>query len=238
MFLFFPLFSNLSYEKKIVDGKTVPAAVHSKGSVIGAAALVAGTTVGAGVLALPAAAAPAGFLPSSTGLLLAYVYMNISGLLIAELAINRIGETGKQGVGLLELYKSYLGKWSNIGVAAYFFLHYTVMVAYISQGGSYLGTFLESVDSGTGSLLPGLDRALFTLTVGSLVYFCKESSVEKVNNFLVLGVLSSFVAILGIGSKSADFQALLAPENQHPVSLKCEGKNTFLLPTNQVVSCV
>ena len=203
----------------MVDGKTVSAAVHSKGSVIRAAALVAGTTVGAGVLALPAAAAPVGFLPSSAGLLLAYVFMNTSGLLIAEVAINRIGETGKQGVGLLELYKSYLGNWSSIGVAAYFFLQYAVMVAYISQGGSNITVFLDSISPEIGTTLPGLDRAVFTVCVGSLVYFFKESFVEKVNSALVLGVILSFVAILGIGTKSADFQALLAPENQHPVSV-------------------
>ena len=166
----------------MVDGKTISAAVHSKGSVIGAAALVAGTTVGAGVLALPAAAAPVGFLPSSAGLMLAYVFMNTSGLLIAEVAINRIGETGKQGVGLLELYKSYLGNWSSIGVAAYFFLQYAVMVAYISQGGSNITVFLDSISPEIGTTLPGLDRAVFTVCVGSLVYFFKESFVEKVTH--------------------------------------------------------
>ena len=226
------LCSNLSYEKRVVDGKTVSAAVHSTGSTLGAAALVAGTTIGAGGLALPAAAEPAGFLPSSAGLFLAYIYMNISGLLIAELAINKIGETGKQGVGLLELYKSYLGKWSNIGVAAYFFLHYTVMVAYISQGGANLSSFAELSGTDLANVLPGFDRFVFSFLIGSIVYFCKESTVAAVNNILVLGVILSFLAILGIGTPTTDFQALLALENQHPVSTFNLPKRIFVFERN------
>jgi len=42
---------------------------HQPGSLVGATALVAGTTVGAGVLALPTVASTAGFVPSTTTLL-------------------------------------------------------------------------------------------------------------------------------------------------------------------------
>ena len=64
----------------------------------------------AGLLALPAATAPAGFLPSSAGLVLAWAYMVASGLLITELSLNRLVETRRPGSGLLELYGSSLGK--------------------------------------------------------------------------------------------------------------------------------
>ena len=88
-------FSNLSYKETINnEGKITKTATHKRSSIIGAAALVAGTTIGAGVLALPTATAPAGFLPSSAALCVAWFYMTISGLLIAELSINRMGETG------------------------------------------------------------------------------------------------------------------------------------------------
>jgi len=94
---------------------------------------VAGTIIGDGVLPLPTATAPVGFLPSSAALIVAWFYMTISGLLIAELSINRMGETGKLGVGLLEIYKTYLGDGlGKVGSGAYFFLHYAIMVAYLS----------------------------------------------------------------------------------------------------------
>jgi hypothetical protein len=119
------MFSSLQYNQNEDTG--VFTATHAAGSVLGAAALVAGTTVGAGVLALPTATAAAGFLPSSAALILAWGYMTMSGLLISELTLNRMAETGRPGAGLLDLYESVLGKpWSWVGSTAYFFLHYTV----------------------------------------------------------------------------------------------------------------
>ena len=47
--------------------------MHAPGSVGGAIALVAGTTVGAGMLALPAVCETAGFVPSTTALILCWV---------------------------------------------------------------------------------------------------------------------------------------------------------------------
>jgi tyrosine-specific transport protein len=43
--------------------------------------LVAGTTVGAGILALPAVTQPAGFIPSTLALTGAWMYMATTGLL-------------------------------------------------------------------------------------------------------------------------------------------------------------
>ena len=74
-----------------------------------AAALIAGTAIGAGILAAPAATAPAGFLPSSAALFVVWWYMLVSGLLLSELSINRMGETGEASAGgILDIYKSNL----------------------------------------------------------------------------------------------------------------------------------
>jgi hypothetical protein len=216
------MFSNISYREQTEDdGRVKKLATHSAGSTIGAAALVAGTTIGAGILALPTATAPIGFLPSSGALGVAWFYMTISGLLIAELSINRMGETGKQGVGLLEIYKTYLGdNLGRLGSVAYFFLHYAIMVAYLSQGGANLGSFFDTVGLESLAAVPGLDQVLFTAAAGSLVYFASPTTVEKINNFLVISVVTTFVGIIGVGAGSADFNALVAGANQHPVSFK------------------
>jgi hypothetical protein len=215
-------FSNISYKETVNnEGKITKTATHVSGSVVGAAALIAGTTIGAGVLALPTATAPAGFLPSSAALCVAWFYMTISGLLIAELSINRMGETGKQGVGLLEIYKSYLGDGlGSVGSGAYFFLHYAVMVAYLSQGGANLGSFLDTLGFSSITAIPGFDQILFASMVGSLIYFARDSFVEKINNVLVLGVIGTFMGIIATGAQTADFNALVSLENQHPVSIQ------------------
>lgn len=217
-------FSNLSYKK---NENKVTQAMRNEGSVVGAAALISGCCIGAGILALPTATAPSGFLPSSAALGIAWLYMTISGLLIAELCINRMGQTGRLGVGLLELYKTNLSSTlSFVGIAAYLFLHYAVMTAYVSKGSENLATFLNSAGLNSITSIHGLDQFLFVAALGSLVYFSQQKTVENVNNVLVIGVITSFLTILGIGAGTTDVPALLNPVNQHPVSEsacdKCE----------------
>jgi tyrosine-specific transport protein len=191
--------------------KVVVAARHAAGSVLGAAALVAGTTVGAGVLALPAATAPAGFVPSTVALLVAYVYMTMSGLLIAELTLNRMGRTGRPGVGLLDLYDANLGQpWSMLGSAAYFFLHYAVMTAYVAQGGVNINNLFST------GLPDGVGPLSFAAIVGASIYLAKPSWMEQANNVMVAGVAASFLGIVAMGATTMDWSALVDPANQHP----------------------
>ena len=62
-------------------------------SVAGATALVAGTTIGAGILALPAKTLEGGFGPSAVLLIAAWAYMAATALLIAEGATLRLDHT-------------------------------------------------------------------------------------------------------------------------------------------------
>lgn len=207
------LFSSLEYSKKGTtddgDNKSLLVAKHATGSVVGAAALVAGTTVGAGVLALPAATSSTGFVPSTAALLVAYVFMTMAGLLIAELTLNQIGRTGRPGLGLLELYESSLGQgWGTVGTGAYFFLHYAMMVAYIAQGGTNLQSILGVPD--------GASQIAFATVVGASLLLSKPAWIEQINNAMVLGVGASFLGIVAIGAQSADWSALVDPANQHP----------------------
>jgi tyrosine-specific transport protein len=209
------LYSTLSY-MRAEDG-TVEKAVHAEGSVLGSAALVAGTTIGAGVLAIPTATAAAGFLPSSAALGIAWVYMTMSGLLIAELTLNRIVTSGRPGLGLLDLYEHSLGKKAGmIGSVAYFFLHYAVMVAYVAQGGASVAGFFEAIGLNDVASIPGFGQILFAGTCGAVLYTVNAATVEKMNSILVLGVVATLLGIVTCGFASADWGALLNPELQHP----------------------
>ncbi|KAL7565999.1 hypothetical protein ACA910_011019 [Epithemia clementina (nom. ined.)] len=199
------MFSSLEYVR---EGEKTVATKHAAGSVVGAAALVAGTTVGAGILALPSATIASGFIPSTFAMLSAYVYMTMSGLLVAELCLNRMGQTGRPGMGLLDLYDSSLGKaGSVVGTGSYFFLHYAMMVAYIAQGGKDVEQILGWDQYGSIAFAGIMCASLF---------LASNSVVEKVNNGMVLGVVASFLSIVAIGAQTADFTALLDVSNQHP----------------------
>jgi tyrosine-specific transport protein len=208
------MFSALEYSK---PEQGVVLAKHSSGSVLGAASLIAGTMVGAGVLALPAATASVGFLPSTVAMGVGWFYMTMSGLLIAELSINRLGQSGKPGQGMLDLYRDSLGeKWGNVGSAAYFFLHYAVMVAFIAQGGVNLDGLLDSVGLTGLAEAPGGGQLAFASACALGIYSASPSVVAKANNVLVLMLAVTFMGIIGLGAGSADFSSLFDLSNQHP----------------------
>ena len=223
------LFSNIQYKRNTDDGtdnigESKVMAMHAAGSTLGAAALVAGTTIGAGVLALPAATVSSGFLPSTGALILSWVYMTISGLLLAELSLNRIAETGRPGSGILDLYNRYLGENTRwLGSAAYFFLHYVVMTAYISQGGSNLASLMGAygVSSQAG-------QTLFAVTSGSFLYLASQNQAEKVNNLLVFGVFATFLGLVACGVPTVNFAELVSSTHTHPENVLSAAPILFL----------
>lgn len=192
---------------------------HAPGSVLGSAALIAGTTIGAGILALPVTTSTAGFGPSSFGMLIAYGVMTLSGLWLAELTLNQLGATGKpDGTGILTLYDKALRPWSSVGTLAYMFLHYAVMVAYVAQGGENIQhVFVAS--SGSSQLLPVSGQAVFCGSIALALGVLGKRVLEQINNVLVLGVFGSFATILAVGAQTADVSLLLEPSQQHPEAL-------------------
>ena len=72
---------------------------------MGAVALVAGTTVGAGMLALPAVTADSGFVPSTVALFGCWLYMATTGLLIVEVNLSTMCELGSGGVSIISMVR-------------------------------------------------------------------------------------------------------------------------------------
>ena len=142
------LFSNLNYEK---TGGTAGGgnsegvgralvAERKEGSLLAATSLVTGTTIGAGILALPAVSLPAGTIPSTLVLVACWAYMAASGLLVAEVNLNSIFASGRPGFSVLSMTRLYLGEAGGLlSGAAYVFIHDALLVAYIAQGGGVLG---------------------------------------------------------------------------------------------------
>lgn len=195
------LFSNLE-----VDGSKLN---HQPGSVLGSTALVAGTTIGAGILALPAVTLPSGVVPSTVLLIGVWLYALVSGLLIAEVTLNTMRRVGRPSLGLLAMVENTLGSMgARIAGGAYLFLHYALLVAYVSQGGEILVSAIEKV-WGVEQVLPTwVGTTAFTLLFGGIMYFGREKFVEKLNSALVALVIASFLGLLFLGGtqvKTASF---------------------------------
>jgi tyrosine-specific transport protein len=174
---------------------------HQPGSVLGSTTLVAGTTVGAGILALPAVTLPSGVIPSTVLLVLVWLYTLISGLLIAEVSINTMRLEGRLSVGFLAMVENTLGKLgARIAGGAYLFMHYALLVAYVTQGGQILISALAKV-GGIPEHLPGWVRTTtFTLVFGGIMYGGREKFIEKLNSAFVAIVLVSFLGLLLLGT--------------------------------------
>lgn len=202
------MFSRLSYQKR--EGGSVQA-IHKEGSVLAATALVVASTLGAGFVALPTATAATGFVPSTTAMIPAFVYMVMSGLLIAELKLNRILETGRPRHELLQIYEDNLtGPLKKLGVGAYFFLQYTMMVALLGIGGESIA----SLAGMQGDPLAG--EALLAFIAASASVFLNKNARDAVVTGLLLGTMGLYGVIMANGIPSVDWLGLLSFENQHP----------------------
>lgn len=185
-------------------------------SVLGAAALVAGTTVGAGILALPAATLGAGFLPSSAVLLLAWLYMASTGLLIAEATVNEVCAAGTAGLGLLATSERVLGKaGARLAGAAYLLIHYALLTAYCAEGGDNLLALAGSAAGALGLPAPpqlpaAAEAALFAGVFGGGIALADGALLEAANSALVLLVVASFGALVLAGAPGVDVARLSA----------------------------
>ncbi|KNA13745.1 hypothetical protein SOVF_114040 [Spinacia oleracea] len=175
---------------------------HEPGSVTSSIFLVAGTTIGAGILALPAVTQESGFLASAVACIGCWVYMVTTGLLIAEVNVNTMCELGSGGVSLVSMAKRTIG---SVGVQvacwSYIFIHYALLVAYIARSSDILTNYLG---------IPQWESAaLFSLAFGALCYFGSQRFIGAVNGLLLLGIVTSFTALVVITSADLHFDALL-----------------------------
>ncbi|QMS91623.1 tyrosine transporter [Nostoc edaphicum CCNP1411] len=182
------LFSHLEF-----DGKKLN---HQPGSVLGSTALIAGTTVGAGILALPAVTLPSGIVPSTSGLIAVWLYALVSGLLVAEVTLNMMRAEGLPSIGFLGVVEKILGKLgARIAGSAYLFMHYALLVAYVTKGGEILGAAAAKV-WGVQILPTWVGTTTFTLLFGGIMYLGREKFIEKLNSAFVGIVIVSFLGLL------------------------------------------
>ncbi len=201
------LFSNVRYSS---DGLAEPAG----SSLLSSTLLVAGTTIGAGILALPSLSLPAGFIPSSIALGSSWTAMCISGLLLSELQINLVGLTGRTSLSIIDQASITLGlPGKAVATIAYVFLHYALLTAYVAQGGDNLYDFLG------GGLPTGVGQIAFAAACVAPIYTLSNEAMGKLNNGLVAAALAAFGGLLAVGLPTVANEPLLEPLNQHPEAI-------------------
>ncbi|AWH89826.1 tyrosine transporter TyrP [Limnobaculum parvum] len=158
---------------------------------LGSIFIVAGTTIGAGMLAMPLAAAGVGFGVTFAMLVILWVMMCYTALLLVE-----VYQYSDPDDGLGTLAKRYLGAKGHLVTGfAMLFLMYALVAAYISGGGELL--FVSLKDSVGLDLPPIFGPLLFTIIGGGVVCIGTHS-VDLINRILFSAKIVFLVIMLSL----------------------------------------
>jgi len=166
---------------------------------VGSTLLVAGTMIGAGMLAMPLTSASIGFGFTLVLLLGLWALLTFSALLFVELY-----QTAESDAGIGTLAEQYFGKAGRIIATAVLIIFlYALIAAYISGGGSLLKDLLPESFGDKVSIL------LFTVIFGSFIVIGTHS-VDKINRVLFFVMLAAFAVVLSLMLPEIKFDNLMA----------------------------
>ena len=155
---------------------------------VGGILLVVGTTIGAGMLALPVATAELGFWGSMILLVVSWAIMTICAFLFLEVNLWLPPNSN-----LISMAGATLGKWGQ-GMAwvVYLVLLYSILSAYIAGGGDLFHYILT-----TGGIHVSLSMSavLFTCLFGLVVYLGIQF-VDYVNRGLMFGKMGALIVLI------------------------------------------
>ncbi|WP_261904295.1 aromatic amino acid transport family protein [Vibrio fortis] len=175
----------------------------TKSKVFGSTLIIAGTTIGAGMLALPLASAGIGFSTSLVLMLGLWALMAFTALLMVEL--HQFADSDATLHTLAHNILGNKGKW--IASFAVMFLFYALCAAYIAGGGAQ---FNQRVMQLTGlEISSQITTLIFTIIVATVVTIGTHS-VDKVNRVLFGLKLVAMVLVLSFLAPNVTSQYLLS----------------------------
>ncbi len=167
---------------------------------LGSALILAGTSIGAGMLALPLVSSEMGFLPTVALFSVVAFFMAVCALLIYE--ANLI--VGK-GSSMYVMAGSVFGRpGKQVATVATLWLFYALLAAYLSGGGELVHHGFKSL-SGT-DIAPQWGVMVFALLTSGVVFYSTRA-VDYTNRLLFLFMLIAFWGglILLMPSVKSDF---------------------------------
>ncbi|RDX74531.1 Tyrosine-specific transport protein, partial [Mucuna pruriens] len=175
--------------------ETSKVAQKKEGTIVGAVALIIGTGIGAGILALPEKAFPAGIVPSSISVIVCWFFLLIEAFLLVEVNVALMRKKGRKEedneldvISITTMAQETLGDWGGtIATIANVFLGYSSMVAYSSKSGQILFQLINLPAPVSGFLF----TALFTM----LVSIGGTRTTDRVNQYLTAFMIGLLLAI-------------------------------------------
>lgn len=164
--------------------------MNQSGKVLGGILLVSGTTIGAGMLALPVCTGLAGFYPSVILMIAYWMFMTFTALLFLE--VNLWMEDPHANI--ISMAKKTLGPWAQVASwIVYLFLLYSLTTAYIAGGGALV---IDVISETTGLAIPAWFGPLPLLILFGYFVFRGTKSVDYINRILMFGLLVTYLALM------------------------------------------
>lgn len=156
---------------------------------IGASLLVAGTTIGAGMLALPTVTGLAGWLPTTLLFVFYWVFMTFTAFLILEVTLWM-----EPRANMISMAKKTLGPVGEvIAWVAYLFLLYGLMTAYLAGSGPLVVGLIARF---MGFQVPEYVGFIPLLLIFGYFVMLGAKSVDRVNRLLMAGMGLTFVILI------------------------------------------
>ena len=159
---------------------------------LGAILLVSGTTIGAGMLALPVTTGLAGFVPSLIIMTAVWLFMMLTAFYFLEVNLRMKGESN-----LISMMRRTLGRPGEvISWVTYLLLLYALTAAYLLGCSQIINDFFYQ------KLFLNLSAWVWPLVIfilfGSFVYL-GTTGADLFNRFMMVGLVISYIALTGVG---------------------------------------
>ncbi len=163
--------------------------IHNGLRVLGAVLLIAGTTIGAGMLALPVTTSFAGFFPSLLLLLFVWLVMLCTALFFLDVNLAIRGEPN-----LISMAGRTLGKTGKVCTwIFYLLLLYSLTAAYIAASAPI---FQQAISYATGyTISDGVSRFILPIFFAGFIYL-GTLGVDWVNRFLMFGLVVAYCLLV------------------------------------------
>jgi tyrosine-specific transport protein len=167
--------------------------LSKKSRLLGAILLVSGTTIGAGMLALPVTTGLAGFFPAVVLMTGIWLFMMLTAFYFLEVNVRVKGENN-----LISMMKATLGKPGEIiSWIIYLLLLYALTSAYLLGCSQILSHFFEST---MASSLPEWVWPLIIFCFFACFVYFGTIVTDFLNRFMMLGLFLAYFSMLFIGS--------------------------------------
>ena len=163
------------------------------GRLLGAILLIAGSTVGAGIIAMPVKTAQTGFIPTLFTLSGAWLFMVLTSMLIVEASLWYGPE-----VNLLSMAQNTLGiTGRTVAMSLYLFIYAATLTAYLSEGSAMCMPLVCKIFfKGNASAIPTWLGTTVFATVSGLALYSGPKKIDLLNRACVLAALYSFVQLI------------------------------------------